>query len=85
MPHYEDNAMNKPQTAGTYDSSAEKVEAGPALACVALWSSALPGTGLAEKVSALRPGDRRCMVAHMFNACVRAIEQLDDIVSEKGV
>jgi len=65
--------------------STEKVEGGPAIACVALWKHALPGTGLAEKVSALRPGDRRCMVAHMFNACVRVIEELDEIMSEKGV
>jgi hypothetical protein len=65
--------------------TAEKVEAGPALACVALWNHALAGTGLAEKVNALRPAEKRCMVSHMFNACVRVIEQLDELVSEKGV
>lgn len=67
------------------ESGSEEVEAGPAIACMALWNHALPGTGLAEKVSALRPGERRCMVAHMFNSCVRVIEGLDEIVSETGV
>jgi hypothetical protein len=65
--------------------SEKQVEEGPARACIALWNHALPGTGLAEKVNALRPAEKRCMVSHLFNACVRVIEELDEIVSEKGV
>jgi hypothetical protein len=60
-------------------------EEGPARACVEVWNHALRGTGLAEKLNALRPAEKRCMVSHMFNTCVRIIEELDEIVSETGV
>jgi hypothetical protein len=71
---------------GLPDPDAEKEEdVGPALACVALWGQALPGTGLADRVNALRPKAKRCMVAWMFQTCVRIIEQMDDNLREDGV
>ena len=65
--------------------SDRKLDVGPALACTALWNHALPGTALTEKVNALRPAEKQCMVAWMFHTCVRVIEQLDDNTSEDGV
>lgn len=61
------------------------MEAGLALACMATWNQALPGTGLGEKVGALRPAEKRCMVAWMFQTCVRAFEQVDDNERESKV
>jgi hypothetical protein len=65
--------------------SENKVEAGFAYTCVGFWSQALPGTGLAEKVKALSPQAKRCMVAHMNNGCVRIIEQMDANESAEGL
>lgn len=65
--------------------SEDKVEAGFAYTCVGFWGRALPGTGLAEKVKALSPQDKRCMVAQMNHACVRIIEQMDENESADGV
>jgi hypothetical protein len=61
------------------------VDVGPALACAALWKEALPGKGPADKVNALKPAEKRCMVAWMFHTCARVIEQLDDNTGEDGV
>ncbi len=65
--------------------SEDKVEAGLAYTCVGFWSHTLPGTGLAEKVKALSPQVKRCMVANMNAACVHVIEQMDAAESRKGV
>jgi hypothetical protein len=62
-----------------------ETDVGPARACAALWNEALAGSELVEKVNALRPDVKRCMVAYMFNVCTRSIEELDDASREKGV
>jgi hypothetical protein len=69
---------------GLYVSATEE-DVGPSRGCVALWNEALPGTGLAEKVNALPPKAKRCMVAHMFNHCVRVIEQWEENSRAEGV
>ena len=66
------------------DGDAHEQE-GPARACVAVWNQALPGTGLEAKVKALRPAERRCMVAWMNETCVRAFERMYDQASKAGV
>jgi len=58
---------------------------GPARACVAVWNQALPGTGLDAKVQALKPAERRCMVARMNETCARAFERMYDEAGEGGV
>ena len=65
--------------------SEEKMEAGLAFTCMAAWNEALPGTGLETKVNALKPAEKRCMVAWMFHTCVRSFEQIDDNASETRV
>jgi hypothetical protein len=58
---------------------------GAARACVAVWNQALPGTGLDAKVQALKPAERRCMVAWMNETCVRAFERMYDEAGKAGV
>ncbi len=53
--------------------------------CVDMWNNALPGTGLGEKVNALRPAARRCVVAWMFDTCARVFVDLDAAARERGV
>jgi hypothetical protein len=65
--------------------SGTQQDEGTARGCVLLWNEALPGTGLAERVKALKPGEKRCMVAWMLHTCVRALEQYDDTMREQGV
>ena len=43
-----------------------------------MWNDeVLPGTGLAERVAALKPAEKRCMVAWMFRDCTRTILEID--------
>lgn len=65
--------------------SEKQWDEGPARGCVALWNGALPGTGLTEKASALKPREKRCMAAWMFHTCIRVLEQYDDDMREDGV
>ena len=60
-------------------------EEGPARACVAVWNQALPGTGLDAKVNALRPAEKRCMVAWMNQTCAQTFERMYDQAGEAGV
>jgi hypothetical protein len=58
---------------------------GLARVCTLMWDQALPGSKLVDKVNALRPEAKRCMVAWMFHTCARALEELDDVKSKDGV
>jgi hypothetical protein len=63
----------------------EQVDLWAARACVAMWNEALPGTDLQAKVEALRPQEKRCMVAWMFQVCARSIAELDEASRDKGI
>lgn len=61
-----------------HEANATPAEAGLAGVCVSMWNDeVLPGTGLAERVAALKPAEKRCMVAWMFRDCVRTILEID--------
>ena len=67
-----------------HEADATPAEAGLAGVCVSMWNEALPGTRLAERVAALKPVEKRCMVAWMFHTCVRTILQSDANMREQG-
>ena len=61
-----------------HEAKATPAEAGLAGVCVSMWNDeVLPGTGLAERVAALKPAEKRCMVAWMFRDCTRTILEID--------
>jgi hypothetical protein len=65
--------------------SDEETNYGPAHLCVASWAQALPGTGLDDKVRALRGEAKKCVVARMFTLCARLLDGLDDETSSRGL
>jgi len=51
-----------------------------------MWNEeVLPGTSLAAQVAALKPAAKRCMVAWMFDTCVRIILQSDANMRAEGL
>jgi hypothetical protein len=68
-----------------HEADATPAAAGLAGVCVLMWTGeVLPGTGLAEKVAALKPAERRCVVAWMFHDCVATILQSEANLKADG-
>jgi hypothetical protein len=68
-----------------HEADATPAAAGLAGVCVLLWKEeVLPGTGLAERVAALKPAERRCMVAWMFHDCAMTILKSEANMQAEG-
>jgi hypothetical protein len=63
----------------------ERVETATTLICAEKWRRALAASDVAEKVSAMRERQRRCMVAMMFRWCWGQLDALADSQRRHGV
>jgi hypothetical protein len=63
----------------------ERVERVVTLECAERWRQALAASDVAEKVSAMREKQRRCMAATMFHWCWGQLDALADSQRRRGV